>query len=70
MPGQRYRHLCEARQFDLFGSPHAQRPATMPSWQQLPETARTTATSLMVRLLVEHAGSDLQSGPIGGRDDS
>ena len=70
MPGQRHRHLYEARQFDLFGLPHAQRLATMPSWQQLPETARTTATSLMVRLLVEHAGSDLQSGPIGGRDDS
>jgi hypothetical protein len=27
-------------------------------------------TSLMVRLLVEHTGSDLRSGPIGGRDDS
>jgi len=45
-------------------------PAPMPSWQQLPETPRTTATSLMVRLLVEHTGSDLRSGSIGGRDDS
>jgi hypothetical protein len=41
----------------------------MPTWQQLPETARTTATNLMVRLLVEHASSDLRSGPTGGRDD-
>ena len=70
MPGQRHRHLYEALQFDLFGCRMRMRPATMPSWQQLPETARTTATSLMVRLLVEHAGSDLQSGSIGGRDDA
>jgi hypothetical protein len=69
MPGQRHRHLYEARQFDLFGSRHAQRPATMPSWRNA-GTPRDAATSLIVRLLVEHAGSDLQSGPIGGRDDS
>jgi hypothetical protein len=41
----------------------------MPTWQQLPEMARTMATRLIVRLLVEHVGSDLQSGSIGGRDD-
>jgi len=69
MPRLRHRHLHEARQFDLFGPSHAQRPATMPSWQQLPETARTTATHLIVRLLVEHTGSDPRSGSIGGRDD-
>ena len=72
------RHPCHASAIGTFTklvssissvSSHAMRPATMPSWQQLPETARTTATSLMVRLLVEHAGSDLRSGSIGGRDD-
>jgi hypothetical protein len=59
----------EALQCDLFGPPNALRPVAMPTWQQLPEMARTMATRLIVRLLVEHAGSDLQSGSIGGRDD-
>ena len=67
MPHLRHRSLHEARQFDLFGPPHALRPATKPIWQQLPEAARTTATSLIVRLLVEHVGGDLRSG--GGCDD-
>ena len=69
MPGPRNRRLREARQFDLFGPSHVVGPRRMPTWQQLPETARTTATNLMVRLLVEHASSDLRSGPIGGHDD-
>ena len=67
MPSQCNRRLRGARQLDLFGAPHVTRPATMPTWHQLPETARTTATHLIVRLLVEHVGSDLRSG--GGRND-
>jgi hypothetical protein len=70
MPRLLHRRLHEALQFDLFCPPHAQRSATMPSWQQLPEVARTTATHLIVRLLVEHAGGDLRSRSIGGCDDA
>ena len=70
MPRLRHRHLREALQIDLFDLSHVMRPATTPTWQQLPEAARTTATSLIVRLLVEHAGGDLRSGSIGGRDDA
>ena len=70
MPRLRHRHVREALQFDLFGLSHVMRPAPTPTWQQLPEAARTTATSLIVRLLVEHAGGDLRSGSIGGRDDA
>jgi hypothetical protein len=69
MPGQRNRRLREALQFDLFGLPNGIVPATMPTWQQLPETARKRVTNLMVRLLVEYASSDLRSGPSGGHDD-
>ena len=67
MPSPCNRRLHEGLQFDLFGPPHATRPATMPTWQQLPETARRTATNLIVRLLVQHVGGDLRSG--GGCDD-
>jgi hypothetical protein len=70
MPRLRYRRLHEGLQLDLFGLSHVMRPATTPTWQQLPEAARTTATSLIVRLLVEHTGGDLRSGSIGGRDDA
>ena len=70
MPGPRNRRLREVRQFDLFGPSHVVGPGRMPTWQQLPETARTTAKSLIVRLLVEHAGGDLRSGSMGGRDDA
>ena len=69
MPRLRHRHLREALQFDLFSPPHALRLATMPSWPQLPEAVRAGATRLIVRLLLEHASSDLRSGSIGGRDD-
>jgi hypothetical protein len=69
MPGPRNRRLREARQLDLFGPSHVVGPGRMPTWQQLPETTRAMATNLMVRLLVEHASSDLRSGPIGGHDD-
>ncbi|WP_107676097.1 hypothetical protein [Agrobacterium sp. LAD9] len=42
-------------QFDLFSGLHSERTASMPQWQELPEGTRQTLTTLMVRLLIDHA---------------
>ena len=43
-------------QFDLFSNPlDAEMTTPMPQWQTLPVETRRTLTSLMVRLILDHA---------------
>jgi len=42
-----------ARQFDFFVSEQA-----LPQWRTLPEEARQELTSLLTRLILDHAGAD------------
>lgn len=43
------------RQFDLFAPPSADSTIEAPEWRTLPEVTRRAVTSLMVRLILEHA---------------
>ena len=45
-------------QFDLFSTPHDRTIAQTPQWQTLPAETRRTLTTLMVRLLLDHAAGD------------
>lgn len=44
-----------AEQRDLFGMPACRSAGWTPAWEALPAQARTELTTLMIRLLVEHA---------------
>jgi hypothetical protein len=46
-------------QFDLFSNPHDVEAAQTPQWPALPAETRRTLTKLMVRLILDHADSDL-----------
>ena len=55
------------QQIDLFGEPLLMRPMTAPTWQNLPIETRSTLTSLMARLILEHVrarvdGSQREAG--------
>jgi len=45
-------------QFDLFSNLHDAEITPMPQWQTLPVETRRTLTSLMVRLILEHADGE------------
>ena len=45
-------------QFDLFSSLHDPTTAQTPQWQTLPVETRKTLTTLIVRLLLDHAEGD------------
>ncbi len=50
------RHRTGAgEQRDLFGMPARRSTSWSPAWEALPAQARTELTTLMIRLLVEHA---------------
>jgi len=52
---QRLRPSCGSRQIDLFGDTAAELPMKIPAWRELPEETRSILTSLLVRLILEHA---------------
>jgi hypothetical protein len=48
-----------ARQFDLFElAPKNNADQILPQWQALPEQTRQTLTSLLARLMLDHASAD------------
>jgi len=53
--GRRFRPSYGPRQIDLFGETSAELPMKIPVWRELPEETRSTLTSLLVRLILEHA---------------
>jgi len=56
-------------QFDLFAHPHDAKAAQMPHWQALPVEARLALTSLMVRLILDHAAGERAAERREGRHD-
>ena len=56
-------------QFDLFSSPRDSGIAQTPCWQTLPAPTRQTLTSLIVRLLLDHADGDPVTARGEMRDD-
>jgi hypothetical protein len=60
MPGSRYRHNRRSRpqhQPDLFGGGPSYGAIGAPAWLELPADARAALTSLMTRLILEHAAT-------------
>jgi hypothetical protein len=58
MPGSGYRHNRQPRpqhQIDLFGSGPSNGAIGAPAWPELPAEARAALTSLMTRLILDHA---------------
>jgi hypothetical protein len=45
-------------QLDLFAHPYDPKVAGIPPWQALPAEARLALTSLMARLILDHAAGD------------
>jgi hypothetical protein len=59
MPGSGYRHNRQPRpqQMDLFGSGPLNGATGAPAWPELPAEARAALTSLMTRLILDHAAT-------------
>ena len=60
MPGSGYRHNQRRRpqqQMDLFGSGLSNGAIGAPTWLDLPAEARAALTSLMTRLILDHAAT-------------
>ena len=60
MPGSGYRHNRQPRpqqQMDLFGSGPSNGAIGAPAWPELPAEARAALTSLMTRLILDHAAT-------------
>ena len=58
--GKGYRHnrrLRPQHQIDLFGSGLPNDAIGAPAWRELPAEARTALTSLMTRLILDHAAT-------------
>lgn len=51
-------HQHKSFQFDLFSSPHNAQMTRTPQWQALPSETRRTLTTLMVRLILDHADGE------------
>lgn len=58
-----------ARQLNLFSSPPTATTVETPHWQTLPAETRQSLTALMIRLILESADADRDSGPEGARHD-
>jgi len=43
------------QQIDMFGDVPSTSPMQTPAWQELPKEIRTSLTSLLARLLLDHA---------------
>jgi hypothetical protein len=71
---QRYMKLTgarrsEAQQIDLFGRDRQKTMAAVPAWLELPAETRAALTSLMARLILEHADkSRIRSTKEAGHD--
>ena len=50
-------------QFDLFSNLANSRTAQVPQWRTLPRPTRQVLMPLIVRLLLDHAGSDPAAAP-------
>jgi hypothetical protein len=60
MRGSGYRHNRRSRpqhQIDLFGSGQSNDASGAPAWPELPAEARAALTSLMTRLILDHAAT-------------
>jgi len=59
MPGGRCRHNRQPRpqQMDLFGGGLSNHASGAPAWPELPAEARAALTSLMTRLILDHAAT-------------
>ena len=61
MPGSGYRYNRQPRppqrQMDLFGSGLSNDATGAPAWPELPAEARAALTSLMTRLILDHAAT-------------
>ena len=58
MPGSGYRHNRQPQpQMDLFGSGLSNDATGAPAWPELPAEARAVLTSLMTRLILDHAAT-------------
>ena len=60
MPRNGYRHNRRSRpqhQIDLFGSGPSNDATGTPAWPELPAEARAALTSLMTRLILDHAAT-------------
>ena len=58
--GKGYRHNRRSRsqhQIDLFGSGLSNDATGAPAWPELPAEARAALTSLMTRLILDHAAT-------------
>ena len=58
--GEGYRHHRRSRpqhQIDLFGSGPSNDATGAPAWPELPAEARAALTSLMTRLILDHAAT-------------
>jgi hypothetical protein len=71
---QRYMKLTgdrrsEAQKIDLFGRDRQKPMAAVPAWLELPAETRAALTSLMARLILEHADkSRIRSTKEAGHD--
>ena len=52
-----------AQQLDLFGGDRPRAIVDTPAWRELPAETQATLTSLMVRLILEHAGASRSGSP-------
>jgi hypothetical protein len=52
-----------AQQLDLFGGDRPRAKVDTPAWPELPAEARQALTGLMVRLILEHAGTSRAAPP-------
>ena len=60
MPRSGYRHNQQPpsqQQMDLFGSGLSNSAIGAPAWSELPAEARAALTSLMTRLILDHAAT-------------
>lgn len=58
-----------ARQLDLFSSPPTATTVETPHWQTLPAETRQSLTALMIRLILDGAEADRDSGMEGAHYD-
>jgi hypothetical protein len=60
---RRCRPSGDLQQIDLFGDVSPISPMQTPAWQELPKEIRTSLTSLLARLLLDHAQASSAVSP-------
>jgi hypothetical protein len=56
------------QQIDLFGNEPQDAPTDIPAWRELPGETRAALTSLMVRLILDHAQGSKTGSMEAGHD--